>query len=109
MSEEYQIALCTCPDEETAEMVANHLVDEQLATCVNILPGMRSVYRWQGEVESNNEVMLVIKTMGHVFEQLEEVILRHHPYELPEIVTVPISNGEKHYLSWISSGISPKQ
>lgn len=107
MTDQYQLALCTCPDEESAEMIANHLVDEQLAACVNIINGVRSVFRWQGEVESNNEVLLVIKTMAHVYDRMEQTILQYHPYELPEIVIVPISNGEHDYLSWVKRGILP--
>lgn len=107
MTEQYQIALCTCPDQDSAELVANHLVDEQLAACVNIITGVRSVFRWKGEVESNNEVLLVIKTMPHVYDRLEQTILQHHPYELPEVITVPITGGEANYLTWVKSGILP--
>lgn len=107
MTIQYQIALCTCPDEESAETVANHLVDQQLAACVNIITGIRSVFRWKGEVESNKEVLLVIKTMLHVYDRMEQVILQHHPYELPEVVIVPITNGNSDYLSWIKSSVLP--
>ena len=88
-------------------MVANHLVDEKLAACVNMIPGIRSVYRWQGEVESSNEVLLVIKTMEHAYQRVEETILKHHPSELPEILSVPINNGESGYLAWLAGAVVP--
>ena len=96
------IVLCTCPDNDTAEALAGDLVTAQLAACVNILPGIRSTYRWQGEVETANEVLLMIKTTMPRYEALEARIQRQHPYELPEILWVGIGGGLDGYLAWIS-------
>jgi periplasmic divalent cation tolerance protein len=106
MTEQYQIALCSCPDQESAEMVANHLIDRRLAACVNIVPNIMSVYRWKGKVESANEVLLVIKTMSRAWDELEKTITQHHPNELPEIITVPITSGLDSYLNWMNDSIT---
>ena len=99
------IALNTCPDAVTASKLANMLVEKGLAACVNILPAVTSVYRWQGKIEQGNEVMLIIKTRKDVFSQLEETIRDNHPYELPEVVAVPIDTGLKEYLNWIDESL----
>ena len=105
MSAELQIVLCTAPDPETAEMIADALVTEQLAACVNILPGVTSVYRWQGAIEHSEELLLIIKTRKAVWPMLEAQIQALHPYELPEIVAVPITNGEADYIQWLENSI----
>lgn len=99
------IALSTCPDEQTASRIAAKLVENQLAACVNIIPAIQSVYRWQGKIEQDNEVLLIIKTRKDVFSQLELLIGEYHPYELPEIVAVPIDTGLKEYLNWIDESL----
>jgi periplasmic divalent cation tolerance protein len=99
------IALNTCPDEATAGTIANKLVESGLAACVNILPAIKSVYCWQGQIEQENEVLLIIKTRKEVFSRLENLIRDNHPYELPEIVAVPIDTGLKEYLNWIDQSL----
>lgn len=99
------IALNTCPDTVTASKLANILVENRLAACVNILPAVTSVYRWQGKIEQDNEVLLIIKTRRDRFSALETLIRSHHPYELPEIVAVPIDTGLKDYLNWIDESL----
>ena len=99
------IALNTCPDEDIAGKIASLLVENQLAACVNILPAVKSVYRWQGKIEQDKEVLLIIKTRKDVFSRLEAVIRDNHPYELPEIVAVPINTGLKQYLNWIDESL----
>jgi len=96
------IVFCTCPDEDTAETLASELVTAQLAACVNILPGIRSIYRWQGEVETAIETLMLIKTTRLCYEALEACIKGKHPYELPEIVWVGVGGGLDGYLTWIS-------
>ena len=91
------------PDTTSAESLATHLVDEKLAACVNILAPCRSVYRWQGGVESANEVPLLIKTTAAAYPALEAAILARHPYELPEIIAVSVQRGLPAYLDWIAS------
>ncbi len=95
------IVLCTCPDRESADRIANHLVRNGLAACVNISSPITSVYRWQGDIETSEEYMLFIKTTNSRYEELEQAILSTHPYELPAVVTVPIENGLQNYLGWI--------
>ena len=84
--------------------IAKALVDQQLAACVNVVPGLTSVYRWQGQTESAQEVLLLIKTRQAVYPELEAALLTLHPYELPEIIAVPIEAGLPAYLSWIETG-----
>ena len=100
-----QIVLCTTPDREAAELIANTLVAEKLAACVNILPGVTSVYRWQGAIEQSEELLLVIKTSQTVWPMLVAQIQALHPYELPEIVAVPIKTGEAEYIQWLENSI----
>ncbi len=101
----YRLVLSTCPDRQSADAIASRLVEDGLAACVNIIPGLRSVYMWQGKVEHSNELLLLIKTRVHCYGRLEEVIRRRHPYELPEIVSVPIETGLTEYLSWIDASV----
>ncbi len=101
----YLLILCTCPDSEIAEQLANMLVDQQLAACINIVPGLTSVYRWQGKVENEKEVLLLIKTTRDRYAALEAAIQQHHPYELPEVIAVTVDDGSPDYLSWLSSSL----
>jgi periplasmic divalent cation tolerance protein len=86
-------------------MIASTLVAEQLAACVNILPGVTSFYRWEGAVEQNEELLLIIKTSQSVWPMLVAQIQALHPYELPEIVAVPITTGEAEYIQWLENSI----
>jgi periplasmic divalent cation tolerance protein len=99
---EYCLVLSTCPDAETARSLAETLVAERLAACVNILPGLVSVYVWQGVMESSAEVLLLIKTERQAYPTLEARLRDLHPYELPEIVAIDIDRGLPDYLNWIS-------
>ena len=103
MPQKPQIVLNTCPDEESAREIANFLVERQLAACVNIIPAIESVYRWQDKVEFATEYLLVIKTQDDCYTELESAIQTLHPYELPEVVTVPIESGLPAYLDWINN------
>lgn len=97
-----QIILCTVPDKSVAENIAETLVTEKLAACINIVPGLISIYRWEGAVKKDNEMLLIIKSDQAVYDQLEKRIQAIHPYELPEIVVVPIHDGQSDYLDWIT-------
>ena len=103
MSTSYQIILCTCPDQDTAEKLARLLVNDRLAACVNILPGLSSIYWWQGQSSSAQEYLLLIKAHKDHYQAIETCIKKHHPYELPEIIAVSIENGLPEYLNWINS------
>lgn len=90
------------PDAESAQRLAAHLVESRLAACVNILPACTSVYRWQGVIESASEVPLLIKTGTERYPALEAAIRSAHPYELPEILAVPVQCGLPAYLGWVA-------
>lgn len=92
---------CTCPDPATAGTIAERLVEERLAACVQVLSGVRSVYRWHGRIESADETLLLIKTAADRFEALCARLRALHPYELPEIVAVELAAGLAPYLAWI--------
>jgi len=105
MTEKYQIVLCTCPSEESAQHLAHILVDSGVAACCNIIAGIQSVYRWQNEMQTSDETLLLIKSTKAAFPELEHTIKAHHPYELPEIIAVPIQGGSKEYLGWINENV----
>lgn len=96
-----QMILNTCPDSDTAESIATLLVDRALAACVNILPEVRSVYQWQGERHCDTEVLLLIKASASAYQDIEATIRENHPYQLPEIIAIPIDTGLPEYLAWI--------
>lgn len=96
------LIIANCPDEPVANTIALALVEEQLAACVNILPRVQSVYRWQGAVESASEVPLLIKTTAGRYAVLEARLRELHPYEVPEIIALPITRGLPAYLNWLA-------
>lgn len=102
---DHLLALCTCPDAETAERLAALAVSERLAACVNIVPGLTSVYRWQGAVQRDAEVLLLAKTRADRYPALEQALVAAHPYELPEVVAVSLSHGLPGYLAWLDSAL----
>ncbi|NOY62195.1 MAG: divalent-cation tolerance protein CutA [Gammaproteobacteria bacterium] len=102
---EHLILFCTCPDANSAERIAEALVDRRFAACVNIVPGIKSVYRWQGQRESAQEVLLLIKSSDELYPLLEQMIRDIHPYELPEIIAVPVKRGLAPYLAWIGTSL----
>jgi periplasmic divalent cation tolerance protein len=91
----------TMPDREQATSMARALVDEGLAACVNIVPGVRSVYRWEGRIQEDEEVLCLIKTRPAVFEHARQRILALHPYEVPEILAFAVDDGSQAYLEWL--------
>jgi periplasmic divalent cation tolerance protein len=97
------IAFCTCPDADTATRIADALVGERLAACVNVLPGVHSVYRWQGTVECADEILLLAKTGSDRLPALTARIQVLHPNELPEVVAVEAIGGLPAYLQWIAA------
>lgn len=102
----YQLVLCTCPDEDVAINIAENIVAQKLAACVNVLPAVYSVYHWQDNVESAKENMILIKTTKEKYASLEQVITSLHPYEVPEIIAIDITSGLPEYLKWIDSSIN---
>ena len=96
-----QIVLCTVPDSATAQRISAQLVEDGLAACVNTIAGVESVYRWKGQLEKQSEVLLMIKSRSADYADVETAILALHPYELPEIIAVPLGNGLPGYLDWV--------
>jgi periplasmic divalent cation tolerance protein len=99
------LVLSTCAAEADAERLARALLDTRLAACVNVLPGVRSFYRWKGEIESEVEFMLIIKTSRDLFPALRAEIEKLHPYELPELLALPVLAGAENYLSWLDANL----
>ena len=99
----YIIVLNTCNSTEIASLISETLVTKKLAACVNIVNGIESVYQWQGKIEHDKEILLIIKTRQSLFSKVQNAIQELHNYELPEIIAVSIEAGEKHYLNWIQS------
>ena len=103
MSTDLQLVLCSVPNRETADQIAGTIVAEQLAACVNIIPGIVSVYRWKDAIEKDEELLLLIKTTRERYESLELRIQALHPYELPEIIAVSLQTGQTDYIKWIEN------
>lgn len=101
------LLLTTCAPAD-ADRIARHLVETRVAACVNILPGLNSVYRWQGAVTSDAESLLVIKSRRDLFQPLEAELRKVHPYEVPELIAVPIGEGTAPYLAWLDDSLPPR-
>jgi periplasmic divalent cation tolerance protein len=100
------VVLSACETEEQASSLARSLVEQKLAGCVNIIPGARSIYRWQGKIEDSAEWILVIKSRRDLFEKLRETIARLHSYEVPEVIALPVVDGSEPYLAWLDRELS---
>jgi periplasmic divalent cation tolerance protein len=107
MSADAMVVLCTVPSEAVAEELARGLVTRSLAACVNIVPGIRSIYSWQGKLEDGQELLLVIKTRTERYEELERWLTEAHPYEVPEVIALPIALGAPAYLRWVTEQTRP--
>lgn len=97
------VVLVTAPTAEQAVELARVLVDERLAACGNVLAGVRSVYRWEGSVHEDAEALLVLKTTRARFEALRERVIALHPYQVPEVLALPVEAGSAEYLAWIAA------
>jgi periplasmic divalent cation tolerance protein len=97
----YIVVLITVPHREEAEAIAEALVREGWAACVNILPAVHSIFTWQGEIQKEGELLLLAKTKGHLFASLASRVKELHPYTVPEIIALPIVEGWKEYLEWV--------
>ena len=97
----------TCPDAEVADRLAVALVESGVAACVNIVTGVTSVYRWQGEICRDSEVLLLVKSSFEKGEELLRVVQQHHPYEVPEAIWSRIELGSQSYLDWMAQSLSP--
>jgi periplasmic divalent cation tolerance protein len=99
------VVLTTVGDEEQARAIAGELVGRRLAACVNVLPGVRSIYRWQGELCEEGEHLLLIKTLASQYDAVAAALRELHSYELPEIVAFPLAQGDERYLAWIAANL----
>ena len=106
MAEKVLLALSTFPDQETARDISNELVTKKLAACANILPGVESIYRWKEKIESGNETLVLFKLSEDRQSAFQEKLRSLHPYEVPEIIFVPISSGLPEYLRWVTENCS---
>ncbi len=98
---EIRVVLVTVPDEKTGLEMARSLVEENLAACVNLLPGVRSIYRWEDRIEDDPELLLIIKTSAASLERLSRRVAEIHPYDEPEIISLPVDGGSRGYLDWV--------
>lgn len=99
------LCYCSCPDADVGRAIAAALVGERLAACVNQLDLIHSTYRWQGEVTTEREVLLLIKTTASRFPALQARVLELHPYDVPELIAVPVSRGSEDYLRWVRDSV----
>jgi periplasmic divalent cation tolerance protein len=103
-----RVALVSCPV-ASAEALARALVEAEVAACVNVLPAITSIYRWQGEVSRDEEALLLIKTTQRQFESLRREVLARHPYELPEVIALEVTDGHGPYLEWVAGSVGSKE
>jgi periplasmic divalent cation tolerance protein len=101
MNPEYIIVLITASNEEDAGRIGRALVEEKLAACANIIRSMRSIYRWEGRIEDEQEALMIVKTKKALFQRLKERVIALHTYSVPEIIALPIVAGSEPYLNWI--------
>jgi periplasmic divalent cation tolerance protein len=99
------LVFCTFPDGETAARIVRTLVGEKLAACGNLVPGVRSIYAWEGKIEDTPEVLVVLKTAGPAYARLEKRLLKLHPYDTPEIVAVEAGAAARAYAAWVAAAV----
>ena len=99
------VVFCTVPDLDTGTRMARTLVEEKRCACVNLVPGLRSIYRWEGKLTEDAEVLCIIKTTRAAFEPLRARICELHPYQVPEVVALPVSEAHRPYLDWVAQSV----
>ncbi|MEW5945292.1 MAG: divalent-cation tolerance protein CutA [bacterium] len=105
---EFRVALITAGSEEEGARIAKTLVERKLAACVNLVPGVRSIYAWKGKIEDERETLLVVKTRKDRFGALIEAVKAEHSYEVPEIISLSVAEGDERYLEWLADGTKPE-
>ena len=108
MADEILLAFSTFPDLETARRIARQLVAENFAACANIIPAVESIYRWQGKIEQGNEALVLFKTTSARFAAFQETLKSLHPYDVPEIIALPVERGLPEYLRWVIDSSEPE-
>jgi len=109
MDTHVRVVLVTAPDDATAERVGRIVVEEGLAACASIVPGIRSIYRWQGELQNDAEVLVVLKTTDVQGEDLSNRLVELHPYEVPEVLLLAVRGGHAPYLEWVREQVATTQ
>ena len=109
MAEDYLLVFATAPSREVGEQIAMKLVEERLAACVNLVGPVLSTYRWEEAIQKDEEVLLMIKTRSTLFDRVAECIRQNHPYSVPEVIAVTISQGLPSYLDWINKETAPRE
>lgn len=99
------VILTTVDSEDLAVKIASGLVEERLAACVNLISPVRSIYHWKEKICDDREMVLLIKTVAHLFNEVRDFIREHHTYELPEIIALPVAAGDERVLDWITSSV----
>ncbi len=105
MDSDFLVILMTAPGLESARQIARALVEKRLAACVNLLPGVTSIYRWEGQVQEDAEVLLICKTRRARLAALQEEVKAIHPYQVPEILALPVAAGSEAYLNWVGESV----
>ncbi len=109
MAEDVVVVLVTCATAEDAARIARHVVEGRQAACVNILPQIRSIYRWEGKIEDDAEQLLIMKTTREMFEALSTAVREVHPYAVPEVIAIPVTDGYDGYLRWVLENVGSVQ
>lgn len=102
---EHRVILTTCSSEEEAERIARELLERKLVACVNIVPGIKSLYWWEGKVEEGSEILLLMKTRADKMAEIERIVKELHSYSVPEVIALGIEEGSKRYLKWIDESV----
>ncbi|MEX0843250.1 MAG: divalent-cation tolerance protein CutA [Gemmatimonadota bacterium] len=105
--DDIHVVLVTAPDPETARLLVRRLVEARLVACGNVLPGVTSIYRWEGEVQEDSEVLVVLKAPARVLPALVRRVREEHPYDVPEVIALPVAGGLDAYLSWVVAECGP--
>ena len=106
MADDHILVLCTCPGNTVAAEISTALIEQNLAACVNQVPGVKSWFRWEGHLQRDEEVLLLVKTTRARYAAVETAIRKLHPYDTPEVIAVPITAGSEAYLKWVSESTS---
>lgn len=107
LSSDALVVLVTVPGMEEGERIARKVIEARSCACVNLVPGLRSVYRWEGRVEVDDEVLMILKTRVSKFETLRRMIIMLHPYDQPEVLALPVDRGDSGYLAWLERETNP--
>lgn len=108
MTEQISWIYVTCESQDQAKMIAQTIVEQRLAACANILPGMETIYWWKGKMEEGHEAVLIFKTASNLVDQLIEAVKRLHSYEVPCVIALPVEKGNPDYLRWIAEETTPR-